>query len=60
MEAIIAVKKVEHIVSGELEGNGWSGDPDKDEKINFEIQGEAKWGEITFTHDLSWKKHCKR
>ena len=48
------------IVSEELERHGWTRDPEKDEEINFGVQGEAKWVGIHFTHDLQWKKHCTK
>ena len=41
-EAITVARKARLIVSKELERHGWSRDPDKDEEINFGIQGEAK------------------
>ena len=59
-DAITAARKARAIVSEELGNQGWTRDPEKDEEINFGTQGEAKWVGITFTHDLSWKKHCKR
>ena len=59
-EAITAARKARYIVSEELENLGWSRDPDKDEEINFGIQGEAKWVGIHFTHDLQWKTHCSK
>ena len=51
-EAITVARKARQIVSEELELHGWTRDPDKDEEINFGIQGEAKWVGIHFTHDL--------
>ena len=57
---ITAARKARTILSEELEANGWSRDPDKDEEIDFGVTGEAKWVGITFTHDLSWKTHCNR
>ena len=37
-------------------------DPEKDEEINFGVKDreEAKWVGVTFTSDLSWKKHNDR
>ena len=60
IEAITAARKARQVVSQELESNGWTRDPDNDEEINFGLQGEAKWVGVTFTPDLSWKRHCKR
>ena len=57
-EAIIVARKARNIVTEELEKHGWSRDIEKDEKINFGIQGEAKWIGIHFTYDLRWKTHC--
>ena len=51
-EAITAARKARTIVSEELEKCGWTRDPEKDEEINFRVQGEAKWVGIHFTHDL--------
>ena len=59
-EAITAARKARNIVSEELGKHGWSRDPEKDEEINFGIQGEAKWIGIHFTHDLWWKTHCSK
>lgn len=55
-----AARKARGIVSEELEKNGWTRDPDKDEEVDFGVQGEAKWVGINFTHDLKWEKHCDR
>ena len=54
------MRKARSIVSEEIELLGWSRDTDKDEEVDFGLKGEAKWVGITFTHDLSWKTHCKR
>ena len=51
-EAITATKKAREVVSQELEKGGWTRDSEKDEEINFRVQGEAKWVGIHFTHDL--------
>ena len=59
-EAITAAKKARTVVSQELEKHGWTRDPDKDEEINFGVQGKAKWVGIHFTHDLNWKTHCSK
>ena len=59
-EAITAARKAREIVSQELETCGWTRDPDKDEEINFGVQGKAKWVGIHFTHDLKWKTHCSK
>ena len=59
-EAITAAKKARTIVSEELKKCGWTRDLDKDEEINFGVQGEAKWVGIHFTHDLQWKTHCDK
>ena len=59
-EAITAARKARIMVSEELEKNGWKRDHEKDEEIDFGIQGEAKWVGISFTHDLKWGKHCDR
>ena len=59
-EAITVAKKARAITSEELEKCGWTRDPDKDEEINFGIQGEAKWVGVHFTQDLKWKKHCSK
>ena len=58
--AITAARKARVIVSDELENLGWTRDPDKDEEVNFGVEGEAKWVGISFTHDFNWKPHCKR
>ena len=50
--AINIARKARLIVSEELEKHGWTRDPDKDEEINFGVQGKAKWVGIHFTHDL--------
>ena len=57
-EAITVARKARLIVSEELERHGWARDPDKNEEINFGVQGEAKWVGIHFTHDLQWKVYC--
>ena len=59
-DTITAARKARAIVTEELRNHGWTRDLETDEKINFGIKEEAKWVGITFTHDLSWKKHCKR
>ena len=59
-EAITAARKAREVVSQELEKCGWTRDPDKDEEINFGVQGKAKWIGIHFTHDLKWKTHCSK
>ena len=58
--SITVARKPRNIVTKELENNGWSRDPDKDEEVNFGVAGEAKWIGITFTHDLNWKTHNNR
>ena len=58
IEVITAAKKARSIVTEELESNGWTRDPDKDEKIDFRVQGKAKWVGITINHELNWKVHC--
>ena len=59
-EAITVARKARTIVSEELERHGWTRDLEKDEEINFGIQGEAKWVGIHFTHNLQWKTHCAK
>ena len=59
-DAITVARKARNIVTKELEANGWSRDPDKDEEINFGVQGEAKWVGIHFTNDLTWGTHCSK
>ena len=59
-DAITAARKARSIVSEELECNGWFRDREKDEEINFGVNGEAKWVGINFTHDLNWKTHNNR
>ena len=51
-EAITAAKKAREVVPQELEKCTWTRDLDKDEEINFGVQGEAKWIGIHFRHDL--------
>ena len=51
-EAITAARKAREVVPQELEKCAWTRDLDKDEEINFGVQGEAKWIGIHFTHDL--------
>ena len=59
-KAITIARKARDIVSEELEKHRWSRDRDKDEEINFGVQGEAKWIGIHFTHDLRWKTHYSK
>ena len=59
-KAITAARRARGIVAQELEKCGWTRDTDKDEEINFGIQGKAKWVGIHFTHDLKWSSHCSR
>ena len=59
-EAITVAKKARTVVSQELEKHGWTRDPDKDEEINFGVQGEAKWVGIHFMHNFNWKTHWSK